>query len=914
VIKVKNREGNSMEVFKSLCVLFSSCLIVLRCLSAVSLASTPLFSEDFNDGVADGFVEAGGTWSVTDGKYVQSTTNPAGPYRSYVNALSEYVIDVDFILLSGQEAKAIYAHADGGEDYRVDFSTLYSRLTMPAWGQPSNSREFIAAVNLAYNTTYHVHVEVNLGGVMVWLNEALIHNQPWANGAPLGDGKVGVGTWSATARFDNFVVFDISGGIALFEEHFDDGRADRFTEVGDTWDVDAGSYLQFAESPQGPYRSWVAALWRYVIAVDYTPQSIGETKIVYAHADTGEEYRVDLWLNKSRLCIPEWGQAGQTRSTTLGGLDLSSYRTYKVRVEVSQAGVKVWLNKQLRHDEPWAHSYPVGDGVVGVGTYANATMFDNLAVRVPTASSRKTWYVDGAVSQSGDGASWPEAFKTIQEGIETSDHRDTVIVAAGTYYENIHFLAKNITLRSTDPLDPAVVNATIINGRAYSPAVTCQGDENENCVLSGFTITNGKSPYGGGVLAYHARPTIRHNVIFDNWGDVGGGLAFCDGPIENNTISTNKAIGGWPAGCGGGLYQCNGPIQNNVIASNTADQEGGGLSECNGDIRDNVITGNSADYGGGLADCNGPILNNGITLNSSSLNGAGLMWSEGEIRGNLIRGNMAGDGSGGLGFCDGPITGNIIIENSSRSGGGLEDCGGPIRNNIVAGNVATNAGGGLLYCDGPIENNVIVGNSTQNGGGLCNCSTTVVNCIIWGNKANPGLGPQIYDYSGTTELLNCTVEGGWTGAGDGNIALDPQFLDADGPDNNPDTFADNDYRLKTTSPCIDSGLNQPWMWGALDLDGNNRIMKGISSPTVDMGAYEYGSFRFTIVKVERIPPNQLRLTWTSRPGDTYDIFSTSGLPSQLWLWGGSVPSQGELTTWSSGSTTPLSGFFMIGIQ
>jgi hypothetical protein len=902
-----------MSKMKRLAISLVIACVFLHALCSVFGAST-VFLEDFDDGVADRFVEAGGTWSVTDGKYIQSTTNPPGPYRSWVGALSEYVIHVDFILLSGQEAKVIYAHADVWEDYRVDFSPLYSRLTMPEWGQPWNSREFLVAANVAYSTNYHVHIEVNFGGVMVWLNDVLIHNQPWANGVPLGDGKVGVGTWSASARFDNFVVFDISGGIALFEEHFDDGRADRFTEVGDTWDVDAGSYLQFADSPQGPYRSWVAALWRYVIAVDYTPQSIGETKIVYAHADTGEDYRVDLWLNKSRLCIPEWGQVGQTRYTTLGGLNLSSYRTYTVRVEVSHAGVRVWLNKELRHDEPWAHSYPLGDGVIGVGTYANATLFDDLAVHAVTALPGKAWYVDGSVSQSGDGTSWDNAFKTIQEGIEASDHRDTVIVATGTYYENVHFLAKNITLRSTDPLDPAVVNATIINGRAYGSAVTCQGEENEGCVLSGFTITNGKSPYGGGVLGHYARLTIRHNVIFDNWGDVGGGLAFCNGRIEDNTVSHNRAIGHWPAGCGAGLYQCNGPIQNNVIASNTADSDGGGLGECGGSLQGNTIEGNSAEYGGGLAFCDGPIVENSVTANSCTLNGAGFFNCYGTIRGNLITQNSAGEEGGGLVACGGSILYNIIRENSAvKWAGGLGMCSGPIRNNLVVGNTAGYAGGGLDRCDGEIDNNVIVGNSTQNGGGLCLCFGTVTNCIIWGNKASPGLGPQIWESTGHTTLTHCCVQD-WTGGGDGVITSDPQFVDADGPDNNPDTFADNDYRLKAASPCVDTGQNQTWMWGALDLGGNNRIFFGGKSQTVDMGAYEYGSFRFTIVKVERMPSNQLKLTWTSRLGDTYDIFSSSGLPSPIWFYGGSVSSQGALTTWSSGSTTPPSGIFMIGIQ
>jgi hypothetical protein len=907
------KRGKPMNEVRRLSISLAVASVLLH-FSNVGLGASTVFFEDFDDGVANRFVEADGTWSVVDGSYVQSTTNPPGPYRSYVSALGEYVMDVDFILLSGQEVKVIYAHADVGEDYRVDFWPTYSRLTMPEWGQPWNSREFIAAVNLAYNTTYRVRIEVYLGEVIVWLNDVPVHNQAWANGVPLGDGKVGVGTWSATARFDNFVVSSISGGAVLFEENFDDGRADRFTEVGDTWDVDGGSYLQFAESPAGPYRSWVAALWRYVIQFDYTPLSIGETKVIYAHADTGEEYRVDFWLNNSRLCIPEWGQAWQTRATTLGGLSLLSYRTNRVRVEVNQAGVKVWLNGELRHDEPWANSYPLGDGVIGVGTYANATRFDNLSVRTLTEPSGRTWYVVGSVSQSGNGTSWHEAFKTIQEGINAAANGDVVIVATGTYYENVHFLAKNITLRSTDPLDPAVVNATIINGRAYGSVVTCQGEENEGCILSGFTITNGKSPYGGGVLGHDASLTIRHNVIFDNWGDVGGGLAFCNGRIENNTISNNKAIGHWPAGCGGGLYQCNGPIRNNVIASNTADSDGGGLGKCGGLLQGNTIQGNSAEYGGGLAFCDGPIVENSVTANSCTLNGAGFFNCYGEIRGNIIAQNSAGEEGGGLVACGGPILDNIIRENSAvKWAGGLGMCSGPIRNNLVVGNTAGLAGGGLDRCDGEIDNNVIVGNSTQNGGGLCLCFGTVTNCIIWGNKASPGLGPQIWESTGHTTLIHCCIQD-WTGGGDGVITSDPQFVDADGGDNNPDTFADNDYRLKARSPCIDAGKNLPWMWGALDLDGNNRIFFGGNSKNVDMGAYEYNSFPFKIVEVNRAPRGQLHLKWASRPAETYDLWSWTPFQAASWSYEATVSSQGTLTSWTGSSTSPQQRFYVVELR
>jgi len=57
----------------------------------------------------------------------------------------------------------------------------------------------------------------------------------------------------------------------------------------------------------------------------------------------------------------------------------------------------------------------------------------------------------------------PEKFTRIQDIIGDPNvlDGDSIILAPGIYYENIHFSGKAITLRSTDPHDPNVVAATI---------------------------------------------------------------------------------------------------------------------------------------------------------------------------------------------------------------------------------------------------------------------------------------------------------------------------------------------------------------------------------------------------------------------------------------------------------------------
>ncbi|MBC8526794.1 MAG: hypothetical protein H8D22_08050, partial [Candidatus Cloacimonetes bacterium] len=228
----------------------------------------------------------------------------------------------------------------------------------------------------------------------------------------------------------------------------------------------------------------------------------------------------------------------------------------------------------------------------------------------------------------------PDDHPTIQEGIDASVNGDTVLVQPGTYVENINYNGKNITVASLflTTQDTSYISQTIIDGNQNGSVVTFESGEDTSAVLTGFTITNGNTGYGGGIHCNDSSPSLKSLSIKDNFSSPRGGGIYC---IESSPCLENITITDNSTDQGGGLYCRNNsnPILQNVsITGNTATNFGGGLLcryNSNPSLYNVTIIGNSTlgaiGWGGGIY-CteSSPSLVNVTITDNSAWHGGGI--------------------------------------------------------------------------------------------------------------------------------------------------------------------------------------------------------------------------------------------------------------------------------------------------
>ena len=398
---------------------------------------------------------------------------------------------------------------------------------------------------------------------------------------------------------------------------------------------------------------------------------------------------------------------------------------------------------------------------------------------------------------------------TIQQAIDAAVNGDEIVIAPGTYLEHIDLLGKAVTLRGTDPNDPAVVAATIIDGgndpnapgfpQNVGTVVACRTGEGPDTVLLGLTITGGAASAGNGLAAgggigmFQANPTVTNcrfvnNSVADPAADGGGIYCGFGGPV---TFTGCEFIGN-SANDGGGLFVIINPVSviDCVFRDNTSMDDddsfsGDGAGLFAGSTPSITVTGcmfenNTATGAGGgawLFSTDVGVVNvtncDLIDNTASDEDGGGaLIWNgETTVTDCVVRGNSAGDDGGGLSII---FSLNLNMSqctfennNSDGNGGGLGifAADSTMSNCQFSGNTALGNGGALNLGGTSITHNVtsctFENNDAQDSGGAVSCGQSALefdNCTFLNNHATVGGGGMQFAHTDSITLTNSEFE------------------------------------------------------------------------------------------------------------------------------------------------------------
>ncbi|CAG0927177.1 hypothetical protein TFLX_00410 [Thermoflexales bacterium] len=342
------------------------------------------------------------------------------------------------------------------------------------------------------------------------------------------------------------------------------------------------------------------------------------------------------------------------------------------------------------------------------------------AAQVKVNNSASVIYVSWSATGLNNGASWANAFTSLETALDAAQPSDEIWVATGIYtpterlvpsdprsatfelrsgvalYGGFTGVETSLTERDwkTHPviLSGDISETNVITDNVYQ--VVYSSNVVSTTLLDGFTVTGGYADgtvesqrRGGGMRNVGGSPTIQHSVFSHNYAIYGGGM------YNDNTSPV---------------------LQDVTIQHNTAQRSGGGVLNANG----NVL-----------------LLNTVFLSNTTELVDGGALYN---YYSNDVR-----------------IINSLFIDNVAHKDGGamFNEITDPI----------------LINCTLSRNTSEMERTYLFNWGGS---HITATNSILWGNS--DGLGDNTI--FGVATIDHSVVQGGWSGTG--NLNSDPQFIDA----------------------------------------------------------------------------------------------------------------------------------------
>ena len=350
------------------------------------------------------------------------------------------------------------------------------------------------------------------------------------------------------------------------------------------------------------------------------------------------------------------------------------------------------------------------------------------------------WAIPPALIVYADEITVPGDYATIQLAIDNANDGDVILIASGTYGENLTIgTNKALTLRGAGP------TATILDGRELDRVIDCDSA----LTLQSLTVTNGKSFSGGGGIWAEGSLMLSNTQFISNNGGSGGGGVSCLAAVQ----ASDCLFEGNLAACGGGV-RANGclMLNNTQFIGNIADEGGGAYCLAAVQVSDCLFEGNLACVAGGgvYAEYSVTLSKTQFISNSGNEGGGVCCLDLVQASDCRFEGNRAGRAGGVYAVGSLTLSNTQFVSNRARrcAGGAYASSTVQASDCLFEGNQAELEYGGGLCADGNVtlSNTQFISNSARlyGGGALSYSTVKATACHFEGNQAKGDSGGGVF--------------------------------------------------------------------------------------------------------------------------------------------------------------------------
>ena len=358
----------------------------------------------------------------------------------------------------------------GGYDDNVSYNIvdIYDTLT-EEWTVELLSVDRVSLAAVSHGDTVMFAGGMQMQGSPTYKNTVDIYNvetEEWETPTTLSQARGGI----AAA---------VAGDLAIFAGGYINTSGTTSDRV-DIYNFSTNTWSQTTLSQARAFASAVAVGSEVIVAGGITALNYPTDRVDIYDTETG------IWT-QATLSVPrsftDNGAAVGGKAYFVGGGNFfgNGFDTPSDVIDVYDPASDIWTVMNLQEPRVEHSVVGVGDYLVVAGGKNNSGMLSSVEIyRHPTL-----------IHVPGD-------YATIQEGINEASYNDTVLVAGGTYFENINFIGKPILFASEFILDGDtnhIVNTIIDGSQPANPdigsVVTFESGGDTTSVVCGFTITGG---------------------------------------------------------------------------------------------------------------------------------------------------------------------------------------------------------------------------------------------------------------------------------------------------------------------------------------------------------------------------------------------------------------------------------------